>query len=140
MIVIVGLIVLGAAVIVGVVGLLSNAGPTHQLTDTFAIFGYHVTGSTGTLFLAGIAVGAVAALGLGILLAGALRTAERGREARRQLARSRRETAFINRVNLIEHQQPSATTASSAAPKSRSGVLGRWRDRQSTKTRVNQSW
>jgi hypothetical protein len=60
MLVIVGLIVLLAAAIGGV---LSSAGAGHPLTD-FTVFGYHLTGSTGTLFLFGIAVGAVASLGL----------------------------------------------------------------------------
>jgi len=46
------------------------------------VFGYHVTGSTGTLFLAGIVVGGVALAGLSLLLAGARRTARRGRAAR----------------------------------------------------------
>jgi len=45
------------------VGVLSNAGAGHPLTD-FSVFGYHLTGSTGTLFLLGIAVGAVASLRL----------------------------------------------------------------------------
>ena len=39
----------------------------------FSVFGYHVTGSTGTLFLYGIVVGAVGLLGLSLLLAGARR-------------------------------------------------------------------
>ena len=43
----------------------------------FAVFGYHVTGPTGTSFLFGIVVGAVAMLGLSLLLAGARRTAGR---------------------------------------------------------------
>ncbi|WP_231643930.1 hypothetical protein [Mycolicibacterium baixiangningiae] len=150
MLVIIGLIVLGAAVIVGVVGSLSNAGPTHQLTETFSVFGYSVTGSTGTLFLFGIAVGAVAALGLGVLLAGARRAADRGREARRQLAVSQRETAFINRdrATLPEHQRPcgagvSSATASRSAPTAgpRTGALARWRGRQLTKTaRGDRDW
>ena len=57
---------LGAA-IVAIVGVLSNAGAGHPLTD-FSVFGYHLTGSTGTLFLFGIAVGAVASLGLCLLV------------------------------------------------------------------------
>ena len=97
MIVIVGLVVLLAAVIVGFTGVLTNAGPDHPLTENFSVFGYHVTGSTGTLFLFGIVVGAVAMLGLSVLLAGARRTAGRGRDARRDLKRSQRETAFLNR-------------------------------------------
>ncbi|HXO23785.1 MAG TPA: GlsB/YeaQ/YmgE family stress response membrane protein, partial [Streptosporangiaceae bacterium] len=42
----------------------------HPLTHHFAVFGYHVTGSTGTLFLYGIVVGALGLLGLSLLLAG----------------------------------------------------------------------
>jgi hypothetical protein len=60
------------------------AGAAHPLTENFAIFGYHVTGSTGTLFRFGIVVGAVAMLGLSVLLAGARRTAGRGRDARHE--------------------------------------------------------
>ena len=85
MIVIVGLVVLLVAVIVGFTGVLTNAGPAHPLTENFSLFGYHVTGSTGTLFLSGIVVGAVAMLGLSVLLAGARRTAGRGRDARHEL-------------------------------------------------------
>jgi hypothetical protein len=50
-------------------------GPPHPLTEKFSVFGYHVTGTTGTLFLSGIVVGAVAMLGLSVLLAGAPRAA-----------------------------------------------------------------
>ena len=59
MIIIIGLVILVAAVVVGVVGALSNGGSGHALTHHFAVFGYHVTGSTGTLFLYGIVVGAL---------------------------------------------------------------------------------
>ena len=78
MIVIVGLVILVAAVIVAVGGVLGNAGHAHALSHGFALFGYHVTGSTGTLFLYGIVVGAIAFLGLSLLLAGARRTSRRG--------------------------------------------------------------
>jgi hypothetical protein len=82
------------------------AGAAHPLTENFAVFGYHVTGSTGTLFRFGIVVGAVAMLGLSVLLAGARRTAGRGRDARHELKRSQRETAFLNRDRdqRLEHQ------------------------------------
>ncbi|MGW4249745.1 hypothetical protein ACWELQ_45565, partial [Nocardia sp. NPDC004722] len=89
MIVIIGLVVLIAAVIVGVAGVLANGGNTHALTDNFAVFGYHVTGSTGLLFLYGIVVGGVGMAGLVILLAGARGTARRAAGARRELAASR---------------------------------------------------
>jgi hypothetical protein len=139
MVVIVGLIVLVVALIVGIVGVLSNAGPTHLLTDTFSVFGYHVTGSTGTLFLFGMVVGAVALLGLSVLLAGARHTADRGRDARRQLAQSQRETALVNRDRdvLLDRQQNGDATTSSAVnsegstlAQPRSSVLDRWRGRR----------
>ena len=53
MIVIVGLVVLLVAVIAGFTGVLANAGAAHPLTETFSLFGYHVTGSTSTVFLCG---------------------------------------------------------------------------------------
>ena len=145
MIVIVGLVVLLVAVIVGFTGVLTNAGPAHPLTENFSVFGYHVTGSTGTLFLFGIVVGAVAMLGLCVLLAGARRTAGRGRDARHELKRSQRETAFLNqeRDQRIEHSQqvgaatgtavnpPAATTRGTKVP-----LLGRFsRGRQPTDSR-----
>ena len=106
MIVIAGLVILIAAVVAGVAGVLSNSGSGHGLTHPFAVFGYHVTGSTGTLFLYGIVVGGLGLLGLSLLLAGARRTSRRGREARRGLSQSRRETAAVSqdRDNLIRQR------------------------------------
>jgi uncharacterized membrane protein YciS (DUF1049 family) len=111
MIIILGLVILVAAVIVGVAGVLGNGGSTHALTHDFAVFGYHVTGSTGTLFLYGIAVGALAVFGLSLLLAAARRTSRRARAARSELKQSRRETAAVSqdRDALID-QRDSART------------------------------
>jgi hypothetical protein len=143
MIVIVGLAVLLAAVIVGFMGVLTNAGAAHPLTENFSVFGYHVTGSTGTLFLFGIVVGVVAMLGLCVLLAGARRTAGRGRNARHELKRSQRETAFLNqeRDQRLEHSQVGAATGTAANPPAattrgtRVPLLGRfWRGRQQAGT------
>jgi len=96
MIVVLGLIILVAAIVVGVAGVLSNAGSAHALTHGFAVLGYHVTGSTGTLFLYGIVVGALAMLGLSLLLAGARRTSRRGSASRFFFKDSRRETAAVS--------------------------------------------
>ena len=115
MIIIIGLVILVAAVVAGVVGVLSNSGSGHALTHPFAALGYHVTGSTGTLFLYGIVVGALAVFGLSLLLAGARRTSRRGREARRGLAQSRRETAAVSqdRDDLLDQRETArAYTAS----------------------------
>jgi hypothetical protein len=111
MLVAVGLIIFLVAVVVGLAGVLGNAGSEHALTDGFAFFGFEVDGSTGTLFLIGIVVGAAAVLGLGMLLAGARRTAVRGRTARRELKQSRRETAAISqeRDDLVDQRYTDRT-------------------------------
>jgi hypothetical protein len=116
MIIILGLVILIAAVVAGVGGVLANSGSGHALTHGFAVLGYHVTGSTGTLFLYGIVVGAAGLLGLSLLLAGARRTSRRGRAARRGLKQSRRETATASaaRDDLIDEREAvRAHTASS---------------------------
>ena len=96
MIVIAGLVILIAAVIAAVAGVLGNTGSSHAPGHGFAAFGYHVTGSTGTLFLYGIVVGAIALSGLSLLLAAARRTFRRGREAHSGLERSRHQTAAVS--------------------------------------------
>ena len=126
MLVIFGLIIVVAAVIVGAAGVLGNDGGAHGVAHGFSVLGYHVNGS-GTVFLYGIAVGAVGLFGLWLLLAGARRTARRGRDARRGLRQSRRETAAVSkdRDDLIGQRDTArADTASalaSPAPGSRSG-------------------
>jgi hypothetical protein len=107
MIILIGLVILLAAVVVGVAGVVTNGGDAHTLTDQFAVFGYHVTGSTGMVFLYGIVVGAVGLFGLSLLLAGARRTARRGRTARSELKQSRRETAaaYQDRDDLAQARQ-----------------------------------
>ena len=116
MIVILGLVILVAAVIVGMAGVLGNGGSAHALTDGFSVFGYHVTGSTGTLFPYGIVVGAIALFGLGLLLAGARRTSRRGSAARRGLKQSRRETAAASqaRDDLIDQRETARAYTASA--------------------------
>jgi hypothetical protein len=54
-IIVLGFILLIAAVVGGVAGVLGN----HGLVHSFEVFDYHVTGSDGRLFLYGIVVGAV---------------------------------------------------------------------------------
>jgi hypothetical protein len=121
MIIILGLVILVAAVVVGVAGVLSNAGSAHALSH-FSVLGYHLTGSTGTLFLSGIVVGAAGLLGLSLLLAGARRTSRRGSAARRGLRQSRRETAAASqeRDDLIGQRdtaRASALTNGTAPPR-----------------------
>jgi hypothetical protein len=126
MIILFGLVILIAAVVVGVAGVLANGGGAHPLTDHFAVFGYHVTGSTGLLFLYGIVVGALGLFGLSLLLAGARRTARRGRTARRELTQSRRETAAANqdRRDLADAQQHQTADADADADAKGTTVRG----------------
>jgi hypothetical protein len=111
MIIILGLVILVAAVIVGVAGVLTNGGSGHG----FAVFGYHVTGSTGALFLSGIVVGAVGLFGLWLLLTGVRRASRRGRAARRGLKQSRRETAAVTRErdDLLDQRDTGRADAAS---------------------------
>src|ERR1700691_1883122 len=94
--IIIGLIILIAAVVAGVAGVLANSGSGHPLTHPFAVFGRRVRGPRGGLFLSGIVVGALGMPGLSLVLAGARRTSRRGREARHGLSQSRRETAAVS--------------------------------------------
>jgi hypothetical protein len=124
MIIILGLVVLVAAVIAGAGGVLGNSGSGHALSHGFAVFGYHVTGSTGTLFLYGIVAGAAGVLGLSLLLTGARRTSRHGRAARRWLKQSRRETAAASAAHddLIDQREITrAYTASSPGTGTPSG-------------------
>jgi hypothetical protein len=115
MILIFGLVLLVAAVVVGVAGVLANQGSAHALTHGFGVLGYHVTGSTGTLFLYGLVVGAVAVLGLSLVLASARRTSRRGRAARRGLEQSRGETVALrqDRDDLIDQREAARTETTS---------------------------
>lgn len=115
MIIIIGLVLLIAAVVVGVAGVLTNTGAGHAL-GVFSTFGYHVTGSTGALFLYGLVVGAVAMLGLGLLLTGARRTSRRASEARHGMRQARRETAAVadDRDDLIDQRDRARAQAAAA--------------------------
>ncbi|WP_372517375.1 hypothetical protein [Mycobacterium nebraskense] len=141
-----GLVVLVVAMIVAIVCVLSNSGAAHPLTENFSVSGYHVTGSTGTLFLFGIVIGAVAMLGLSVLLAGARRSAGRGRDARRELARSQRETAFLKqeRDERLEHSQQVGAAAGAPVNSqptttrwNRVPLLGRWSRRRQPTVRTD---
>jgi hypothetical protein len=119
MIILVGLVILVAAVVAGVAGVVTNAGHAHALTD-FSALGYHVTGSTGTLFLYGIVVGALVMLGLALLLTGVRRTSRRARDARRGLEDSRRQAAAVSqdRDDLIVQRDTAraSSTGNGTAP------------------------
>jgi hypothetical protein len=117
MIIILALVVLIAAVVVGVAAVFGNRGIGHALVHPFSVFGYHVTGSEGRLFLYGMVVGAVGVAALGLLLAAARRTSRRGSDARRGLRQSRRETADVSRDrdDLLDQRETARAYTASAA-------------------------
>jgi hypothetical protein len=95
------------------------------------MLGYHVTGSTGTVFLYGLVFGAVAMLGLALVLGGARRSSRRGTAARRSLRQSRRETTAVSqdRDDLIGQRDEAAraravSVSVSADPASGTSVDG----------------
>ena len=95
MIVIIGLIILVGASGIAATGVATNLGSSHQVGDTFALFGQHPTGlSTGQLFAFGVAVGAIAILGLSLVL-GPLTRRFASRGSRRELKSSRQETTVL---------------------------------------------
>ena len=83
MIIIIGLVILIAAVVAGVAVVLRQRRQRACADPSFAVFGHHVTGTIGTLFLYGIVLGAVGLFGLSLLLAGVHRSSRRGSAARR---------------------------------------------------------
>ncbi len=81
--IVIGVILLLAAAVVGAVGVATNMGSAAALTSTFSIFGWHLTGTTGRLFLSGLIVGAIGMLGLALLLSGSVRRNRAAREYKR---------------------------------------------------------
>lgn len=95
MILIIGLIILGLAALFAVLGVATNGGSTHLVNGDFALFGQHITGlSTGQLFLFGIVVGLVAALGLSVLRGFFVRGLA-SRDLQKELKRSHAETLTL---------------------------------------------
>ncbi|WP_405166891.1 hypothetical protein OG203_18365 [Nocardia sp. NBC_01499] len=109
MIIIIGLVVLIAAVIVGVAAVVANNGETNFLSSDFAVFDYHFHGSSGLLFGYGIILGAIGMLGLALLLTGVWRVSRRNMVARRELRQSRREMAAVRR-DLSDGTPPTGKT------------------------------
>jgi hypothetical protein len=107
---VVGLLVLAAAVVVGAAGVAANTGVAHQLPGGFSMFGYHVHGSAGRLFFGGLLVGAVGMLGI-IMVADGLR---RNAALRRELMRFRRDARAQRRAAVPETKAAEPVSARTA--------------------------
>ncbi|MFF3453995.1 hypothetical protein ACFYXH_06615 [Streptomyces sp. NPDC002730] len=90
----------------------------HGLSGGFSVFGYEVTGSTGTLFLYGIAIGGAAVLGLALRLIGA-RRAKRRSLSRRGLTLSRGDTPVADRERHDQINQRDTLTAEATRAQTR---------------------
>ncbi|WP_280396817.1 hypothetical protein [Nocardia carnea] len=97
MIIVLGLVIAVAAIAAGVAGVAANTSDANQLTSDFSVFDYHFAGTTGELFLIGIAVGVAGGLGVGLVSAGTWRSTRRGLSTRRELRQSRKEIAAAQR-------------------------------------------
>ncbi len=120
-----GLLILAAAVVVGVAGVTANTGAAHHMPGGFALFGYHINTSSGKLFFAGLIIGAIGTVGLMLMADGVRRNAA----LRRELFRFRREARSRSRRPAPAATAPaapvvaagSARPASGPAPRSTSG-------------------
>ena len=111
-----GLLLLAAAAIVALVGVLANVGGAHALNSDFSLFGYHLHGSTGQLLLIGVIVGAVGMLGLTMLLAGLGRGFSRRVTTRRELKQTRRQADSLHEERqTLAYQLEQERTARMAA-------------------------
>lgn len=107
---VVGLLLLAAAVVVGAAGVAANTGSGHQLPSGFTFFGYHLQGSSGRLLLAGLVIGAVAMLGFMMTVEGVRRDAA----LRRELGRFRRDARSRRRAEAAGKNTGGAGTGKAA--------------------------
>jgi hypothetical protein len=109
---ILGLLILVAAVVVGVEAVADNSGGHHLLAGGFNLFGYHLHGSSGRLFVGGVIVGVVGLLGLMMLAVGARRSAR----MRRELTRARRDARSQRTVPQSRVVEPEPELADGPDP------------------------
>ena len=117
---VVGLLLLAAAVAVGAAGVAANTGTEHQLSSGFTLFGYHLHGSAGRLYLAGLVIGAVAMLGFMMVAEGLRRDAalrrELGRFRRDARARRRADAGGRGKTAPVATAPAAATAPAKVAP------------------------
>lgn len=93
--VIVGLLILLAAIGVGLSGVWANSGSEHLLGQDFSVLGLQLGGlTTGQLFLYGIIIGVLGMLGLSLLL-GVFTKRMASRRSRRELKGSQKESQAL---------------------------------------------
>jgi hypothetical protein len=122
--VIAGLLILLAAIGVGVSGVLANSGSEHLLGQDFSVLGLQLSGlSTGQLFLYGIIVGVMGMLGLSLLL-GVFNRGVASRRSRRALKGSQKESQALrtDRDRLTQQLDDEHVEQAGAEPASTANV------------------
>ena len=118
-----GLLLLVAAAVVTLVGVLTNSGGAHALNSDFSLLGYHLHGSTGQLLLIGVIVGAAGMLGLNMLLAGIGRGFSRRVSTRRELNQSRHQAGALHEErDTLAHKLEEERTARAEAERAVAGA------------------
>lgn len=125
---VVGLLLLAAAVVVGAAGVAANTGSGHQLPSGFTFFGYHLQGSSGRLLLAGLVIGAVAMLGFMMTVEGVRRDAA----LRRELGRFRRDARSRRRAEAAGKNTGAGTGKAAPAVTEPAAVSARSADTADT--------
>ena len=118
---IIGLVILAISVLLASLGVGINN--SHSLTGDFAIFGQHMTGlTTGRLFLYGIVVGLLVALGLSVLR-GVFTRGLASRDLQRELKKSRDETLTLRADYERLNQELAKERAQSSIERSKSSQI-----------------
>jgi|GEM_PF-4679442 len=131
------LLLVGASVIAGA-GIGANRGDGGTAPVSFDLFGYYPFDSSTQLFVGGIALGAVAMLGLAMIVVGLRRRASAHRAVRRERAKTRRETKALARerdglaaeLESTRTDTAAGSAATSTSPtgpnRSTTGLRGGW--------------
>jgi hypothetical protein len=125
------LLLVGASVLAGA-GIGANRGDPGSAPVSFDIFGYYPADSSNQLFAGGIALGAIAMLGLALIVVGLRRRAQVSTAVRRERRQSRRERRSLSkeRDNLaaeLEATRTDAAPVAEGATTARTGWLSRRR-------------
>lgn len=140
--ILIGVLLLVAAAVVGAVGVTTNLQTSDALATSFNIFGVHVAGPSGWLFLYGIVVGGVGMFAIGILYEDLFHRYESWRELRqtRREAEDLREQNDLLAERLdVEHAENAAGMAKvdgGGGSTSRSRRGRTWRFRRDNDRRV----
>jgi hypothetical protein len=103
--VVLGIVLLLLAGIGVLAGALANSGSDHTIVDGFNILGMSVNGSSGKVFLYGAILGAVAMLGLNVLLAGLGRGLKNKVRHRKEVRNTRKREKALDKEREVHDSE-----------------------------------